>query len=277
MKPLTVSAAIPTFNSSKTVNILIESIQAQTYPIEEILVLDDASTDDTCSIAKKMNCHVHYNKKNEGRGYNRALGVTKATSNYVLFCDSTVTIESDFLEKAIVHFKNPNVGVVFGRLEDHTPSVNAVDIWRKRHLLGQEHNAPYCEWASLQTAAAVFNRQAVLEVGNFNIHLKQSEDRDLGQRLIKNGWKVIYDPTLKLHALTKNTLFEVLSRYWRWNCPSERPLTFLEYTRLVIYSIKVMCKQDIMKKNYICALISLFSPHYQFFKSWGNYFKNKAS
>lgn len=272
---------VPAFNSKKTIQALLQSILNQSYPVFEKWVIDDASVDNTAILAQNMGFFVHKNVHNKGRGYTRALGIEKASGNYVFFCDTGVYIDSYFLEKAMVHFQKEKVGAVFGRLEDHSPSINFVDTWRKRYLLGQEWKAPYNEKASLQTAAVIFNKEAVLSVGNFNKQLKETEDRDLGNRLIKNGWKVIYDPALKLNALTRNTLMEVLNRYHRWNSPIDRPFTIQEYLKNISYSIRVMCRQDFLKKDYLCVLISFTCPHYMFFRSLyfsiKRAFKNKSS
>lgn len=272
-----VTAVIPVCNNKSTILQVQESIYKQTYPIEEYWVMDDASNDSTLDLVDKEKVKIYHHSINKGRGYMRAKSIELAKHPFVLSCDATVAIDPYFLEKAICYFSEENVGAVFGRLEDTETSTTLADKWRKRHLLGQEFDAPYCQNASLQTAGVVFNKKAILSIGNFDTTLKQCEDKDLGERLLKNKWKVIYAPELKVRPLTKNTIRQVLDRYWRWNSPSNQPLSLYAYLKKITYAIKVMAKKDWEHKDYDCLLISLYLPHYQFFKSWYFFLKNKLS
>lgn len=61
-----VSVLIPAYNEEKTIEATIKSIQAQTYPISEIIVVDDSSTDRTGEIAKNLGVKVVRTPKNSG-------------------------------------------------------------------------------------------------------------------------------------------------------------------------------------------------------------------
>lgn len=272
-----ISAVLLCKNSEKTLQPAIDSIRGQNYPIEELWALDDASKDNTFALANQLIQRVYQNPKSLGRGYMRYLSIEGSSQNFILSCDASIALEKDFLTKALSHFENEQVAAVFGALEDLNPSLSFVDDWRKRHLFKQKKPHALSEKASLQTAAVIFRKAAILEVGNFNKAYKQGEDKELGERLLKAGWKVVYDPTLKVRPLRRDTFFQVLERYWRWNSPAFGPLNFKSYLKQIVYSLKVMALEDFKHKEYANILLSLCCPHYQFFKSWLQHLKTKLS
>ena len=48
----TISVIMPTYNSAATVGRALQSIQAQSYPVHQVIVIDDASGDDTVDIVR---------------------------------------------------------------------------------------------------------------------------------------------------------------------------------------------------------------------------------
>lgn len=63
MEPLpgiTISAAVTTYNRAKELLECIQSMQRQTVPVEEIIVIDDGSTDDTAKIISNAKKNEYY-------------------------------------------------------------------------------------------------------------------------------------------------------------------------------------------------------------------------
>ncbi len=86
-----VSVIIPTYNRAAYIVKSIESVLAQTYQDIEIIVVDDASTDDTgARIFELSHPKVKYfcNDKNRGCSYTRNRGVAEAAGEYIAFQDS---------------------------------------------------------------------------------------------------------------------------------------------------------------------------------------------
>jgi|ERR1700722_2564072 glycosyltransferase involved in cell wall biosynthesis len=103
-----ISIIIATFNSERTLPLVLESIKRQTFPQKkiEILILDGGSEDKTLTIAKKYQCTIIKNKKIEPIS-GRILGYEKAKGKYIIFIDSdeiiknpeSITIKYELMEK----------------------------------------------------------------------------------------------------------------------------------------------------------------------------------
>lgn len=84
---------MPCFNSEDTIEESIYSVLSQTYQRWELIIYDDASTDDTQSILKHFETidkriKVYYNQTNVGPGLNRNRAIENCSGNYIAFLDS---------------------------------------------------------------------------------------------------------------------------------------------------------------------------------------------
>lgn len=85
----TVSVVIPTFNRAKILQRALDSVFAQTRPADEIIVVDDGSTDDTRRVIEGYGSRVRYvYQTNAGVGAARNAGIKATTSDFVAFLDS---------------------------------------------------------------------------------------------------------------------------------------------------------------------------------------------
>ena len=89
-----VSVILPVFNAESYVAKAIESVLQQAE-VEEVIVVNDGSTDGSLAIIKefqnideRIKVFHHKNKQNKGRSETRNLGIQKATSNFIAFLDA---------------------------------------------------------------------------------------------------------------------------------------------------------------------------------------------
>lgn len=108
-KPTFVSFIIATFNSAKTLDGCLESIDIQNYPKNniEIIIADGGSTDDTFKIAKKYNAKIiHVNSEKQGAEYNRAIGAAAARNEILAFVDhDNILPHENWLKKMVEPFQ----------------------------------------------------------------------------------------------------------------------------------------------------------------------------
>jgi glycosyltransferase involved in cell wall biosynthesis len=261
-----VSAYVSCYNAAATIRRTVESLLGQTIKPAEVIVVDDGSTDGSIDAIRGLDVRVVTHPSNLGRGEARARAMRESRHQFVVCCDATNTLEPAFVEKALPWFENQRVAAVFGRItQPHAR--NVAERWRGRHLfkldLVQEsrHGASLCTWGTLMRASAA------TAVGGYDTRLRHCEDVDLGARLLRGGFDVVFDPLLETTAIGSNTPAQVLERYWRWNATGGT-LTWYQYLQQVAHSVRVLARKDLAANDPAAVPISLAAPHYQAWKTW---------
>jgi glycosyltransferase involved in cell wall biosynthesis len=270
-----VSAFVPCFNNAASVENALVSLQRQIFPIGELFVVDDASTDGSKAVAEQLGVRVIAMQRNVGRGSVRATAMEQAHQELVLCCDATNHLPDDFMVGASRWFVDPSVAAVFGRIWQSDARCVS-DRWRGRHLFKMQEGMAVQHRALLATYGCVLRRNAVLQVGNFDPSLRHSEDAELGQRLLAAGFDVVFDPSLHVVSGVTNTVRQVLERYWRWNAGTGEDTSLRGYAKQIWYATKVMAMRDLRDGDLLSVMISLFSPHYQFWRSFSRSFFNRS-
>jgi glycosyltransferase involved in cell wall biosynthesis len=262
-----VSAYIPCYNNAEYLPECLESVRSQSVPVDQIFVVDDASTDGSAKVAESLGIKVIELSQHSGRGAVRAKAMEVADNEFVLCCDSSKSLDTGFLERALTWFDNDKVAAVFGSINQVSASTVA-DRWRGRHLfkMGASHEAS--RNGSLISAGMLCKKSAVMAVGNYARNCSHSEDKELGSRLLNAGYEVIFDPQLQVFSLSADSPLEVLDRYWRWHAGTDEKADLTSYLRQIWYSLRVMAVEDLKSNDPAASLLSLASPHYQFWKSW---------
>lgn len=109
-----VSIIIPVFNTSSYLNKCINSALNQSLKDIEIIVIDDASTDNSLSLLKQYQTTIKLinHHKNKGLGAARNSGLKTARGEYILFLDSDDYIEFDAAEKLYKIAKSQNLDIL---------------------------------------------------------------------------------------------------------------------------------------------------------------------
>ena len=110
-----ISIVVPVYNVEKYIPRCIESILNQTYKNWEVIFINDGSKDNSLEVLKnyqkKDNRIKIIDKKNEGSGVARNIGIEKSEGKYLAFLDSDDWYEKDFLEKLYNNLKENNSDV----------------------------------------------------------------------------------------------------------------------------------------------------------------------
>ncbi|MCU0839480.1 MAG: glycosyltransferase, partial [Rhodospirillales bacterium] len=86
---VTVAVVIPTYNRAHCVSEAIESVLAQTVPADEVIVVDDGSTDTTPEVLAGFGDRIIVIRQpNRGVSAARNAGIARATSEWITFLDS---------------------------------------------------------------------------------------------------------------------------------------------------------------------------------------------
>lgn len=117
---LQISVIVPVYNIASLIGRALESVLDQSFKNVEILLVDDASIDDSPKICKKYakkdsRIKFSQNKKNKGGGKSRNAAIHRAKGKYLLFLDGDDFLEPDALDKIILKAKATESDlIVFG-------------------------------------------------------------------------------------------------------------------------------------------------------------------
>ncbi len=113
------SVVIPVYNGARTIVRTINSVLAQSYPPNEVIVVDDASTDGTCSLVEgkyMSKVQLISLQVNGGSSAARNEGMELATGDYIAFIDADDTWHADKLQLIARALRdNPNIVLFFNR------------------------------------------------------------------------------------------------------------------------------------------------------------------
>lgn len=113
-----VSIITPTFNSAKYIAETIQSVQNQSYSNWEMIIVDDASSDETVSIIEKIQQNepriiLIQQSNNVGPAISRNKGIQKAGGKYMTFLDADDIWFEDFIENSIKTIRETGISFVF--------------------------------------------------------------------------------------------------------------------------------------------------------------------
>ncbi len=221
-----VSVLIPAWNEQDTLEGTVVSVinSARGYPVNEIIIINDASTDRTKEIAEGLArkyriVRVLNNEKNMGKagGLNRAIPLTK--SELVAVVDSQSYLEIDSIKNLIGFFDDPRVGVATGRIlvkkrENLLEKLQALEysiVAFTRKMLGFV-DAIYVTPGPL----SLYRRRALIEARGFDTK-NMTEDIEMTWRLISKGYIVRMSLNSHVETVTPNKLKKWWRQRNRWN------------------------------------------------------------
>lgn len=120
MPEIIVSVIIPAYNAAQYITETIISVQQQTFPAWEIIVVNDGSKDNTAAVVSEIITDniVLINQPNAGVSAARNWGMAVSKGAYLIFLDADDLLTPDFLQERVkVMEDNPSFGFVGGWIE----------------------------------------------------------------------------------------------------------------------------------------------------------------
>ena len=117
-----VSIVIPAYNAAGTISSCLESVCSQSWKTQEIIVVDDGSTDDTAAIVQKLQAKDPriqlFRQANSGVSMARNLGLTKSTGTYVRFVDADDALKPGSLSAMVRRAEDTGCDLVIGGYDE---------------------------------------------------------------------------------------------------------------------------------------------------------------
>ena len=204
MMPLTTleesrfSVIVPAHNAADTLADCLRAILNSSVHLDEVIVFNDGSTDDTLRIAQGFPVQV---LSNAGLPVGPALGRNRcaaiARSEILVFVDADVIVHRGAIETLVSTIvKNSTVAAAFGSYDDRPRSHRIAALYANlRHYYMHQNGQPEARtfWAGL----GAIRQNAFHDVGRFDSRIRSSsiEDIELGVRLNAAGYQIRLVPT----------------------------------------------------------------------------------
>lgn len=222
-----VAAVIPHWNHAELLSTLLQSLSKQVYPVDEIIVVDNGSTDQSAEVAKQFGAKFIPLGQNFGfaRAVNR--GVQEAFADWIAILNNDVTLDAWWLANLLDKAKAGNAWFATGKiLSAANPSLIDATFdeisrggcaWRCG--AGKPDAPVWNEPRSIRMApmtAAIFHSDLFRDIGSLDETFESYlEDVDFGLRCCMRGIQGIYVPEAIAYHRGSATLGE-------WNSDTVR-------------------------------------------------------
>jgi GT2 family glycosyltransferase len=208
-----VAVVVPNWNGRRWLPGLVASLDAQTRAPDEVVVVDNGSTDDSVAWLRERSVRVVELGTNTGFAHAVNVGFAAVTAEAVALLNTDVELDPDWIARAVAPLERDAglaaVATKMVLLRDPGVLDDAGDTLRRDGVAEQRgHGRPdgprfsrAGEVFSACAGAAVYRRAAVLAVGGFDERFgSYLEDVDLGLRLRLRGARCWYEPVVARHA-----------------------------------------------------------------------------
>jgi len=212
-KEPSVSVIIPVYNASKELELCLDALSSSSFRAYEVIVVDDASTDDSAEIGRRKGAFVFSLPHQSGPAAARNFGAQHARGEILLFLDSDVVVKPDTVERVVEDFKrNPDVAAVFGSYDDDPAEQDFFSQYKnlQHHFVHQQSNT---EAVTFWAGCGAVRREDFHQVGGFDQERycqPAIEDIELGLRLKKMGYCIILDKALQVKHLKRWSFVSLL-------------------------------------------------------------------
>ena len=249
-----VSVIIPTYNRAHLIVDTLRSVQTQTYPNWECIVVDDASTDNTAevveglqdpriqfiSLSKKGNANVARNK-----------GVEMAKGEYVAFLDSDDRYLPNHLETGLQILQREEAGLLVSSYYVFLKDVKSIRITRA--LRKNENPVDFLLSDGFAQSSGLILKKKFANKIKWNETLRSHQDYDYFEQLVNLGVKVAANtiPAYEIHWNKKRVIaFEDCIRFMEPRAANIDIQNYLNYLISMHHSVIEFSSDNKFKMYY---------------------------
>ena len=194
MKKNKVSIIVRTKNEERWISQCLSAIEKQSYKNHEVILVDNNSSDNTVKIAKEFNVKlVNYCPKGKFKpGKSINLGIEASDGEYIsIISGHCIPKNKDWLKNLIRNLKKDDIAGVYGRQEplSFTSSLDKRDLTITFGLDRKvQKKDPFFHNANSALKRKIWKKYP------FDNDCSNIEDRIWGEKMISEGYKIIYDP-----------------------------------------------------------------------------------
>ena len=214
-----VAVAIPCYNGARHVGRCIEALLAQSRVPDQVLVVDDGSTDDSVSVVASYPVRLIRHDNNLGLAAARNTALMNTEASLIVYVDVDAYADPEMLAALLAGFQSDGVAGVGGQgIEAVQETV--YDRWRGLHASQGYGPRPRQRCDHLFGLCMAYQREALLAVNGFDTYFRtNAEDVDVGFRLNRAGYRLIYTPQARVFHQRQDdhvSLHRAMHQWYFW-------------------------------------------------------------
>ena len=220
-----VSVFIPAHNEERDIADAVHSIFANRYKRLEVIVINDASTDNTQGVLESLmtqypSLKILRLEKNLGKANGLNLALAMSHGEIIVTLDADSMLREDAIEWAVWHFNHfPRVGAVTGnpKVRNRTSLLAKIQTAEYASVIGliKRTQRIVGKVMTVSGVVAAWRRTAIIDAGLWN-NTAITDDIEMTWRMETRFWDVRYEPNMVCWMLVPETLKGIWVQRKRW-------------------------------------------------------------
>ena len=271
----TISIIIAIFNRKDELFELLNSLIAQTDKNFEVIIVDDGSSVDllpTVETFKEMLEIQYFKKENSGPGLSRNYGARRAKNDWLVFVDSDVIVEKDYIENIKKNLENTDCAAFGGADKAHKGfnilqkaiSYSMTSVFTTGGIRGSKKAVTRFQPRSFNMGV---NKEIFLKIGGFS-EMRIGEDPDLSMTIWENGYQTAFFDDIGVYHKRRTDLGKFSKQVYQFGCA--RPIlnqrhpdyvkpTFWFPTLFLLGYVAGILEYFLLQKGFVLACYGFYT------------------
>ena len=271
----TISIIIAIFNRKDELFELLNSLIAQTDKDFEVIIVDDGSFVDllpTVETFKEMLNIQYFKKANSGPGLSRNYGANRAKNDWLVFVDSDVIVEKDYIENIKKNLEKTDCAAFGGADKAHKGfnllqkaiSYSMTSVFTTGGIRGSKKAVTRFQPRSFNMGV---NKEIFLKIGGFS-EMRIGEDPDLSMTIWEKGYKTAFFDDIGVYHKRRTDLGKFSKQVYQFGCA--RPIlnqrhpdyvkpTFWFPTLFLLGYVAGILEYFLLQKGFVLACYGFYT------------------
>ncbi|MFN8362943.1 MAG: glycosyltransferase [Cloacibacterium normanense] len=271
----TISIVVAIFNRKDELFELLNSLIAQTDKDFEVIIVDDGSFVDllpTVETFKEMLNIQYFKKANSGPGLSRNYGANRAKNDWLVFVDSDVIVEKDYIENIKKNLEKTDCAAFGGADKAHKGfnllqkaiSYSMTSVFTTGGIRGSKKAVTRFQPRSFNMGV---NKEIFLKIGGFS-EMRIGEDPDLSMTIWENGYQTAFFDDIGVYHKRRTDLGKFSKQVYQFGCA--RPIlnqrhpdyvkpTFWFPTLFLLGYVAGILEYFLLQKGFVLACYGFYT------------------
>ena len=271
----TISIVVAIFNRKDELFELLNSLIAQTDKDFEVIIVDDGSFVDllpTVETFKEMLSIQYFKKANSGPGLSRNYGANRAKNDWLVFVDSDVIVEKDYIENIKKNLEKTDCAAFGGADKAHKGfnllqkaiSYSMTSVFTTGGIRGSKKAVTRFQPRSFNMGV---NKEIFLKIGGFS-EMRIGEDPDLSMTIWENGYQTAFFDDIGVYHKRRTDLGKFSKQVYQFGCA--RPIlnqrhpdyvkpTFWFPTLFLLGYVAGILEYFLLQKGFVLACYGFYT------------------